>query len=357
MRGRRSESGAMAVLVAFLAIVLIGVLAFVTDFGFAYANQRSLQNASDAAVLAAGQRIIRESLPGQTCAQLKANAPAAVQSDGSGAFASNAGSGAALPASGVTVDCNDPVLPDRVVITAQGSQDSASFFGRIFGHSHYSLDQSARAVIGPAQTLLGVRPFALCDGLGDIAFSQPNAYVTVNFTNADQGCGAAAGNFGMLDMRNAYTPPAGPAVPGCPGVATVGPWISDGYPNEIPVSSPLYVQGKPGIPANGYESYFSPILDQPIVIPTYDGMTDSGCNSVYHITGFIEAKVCGYKLTSGVGARVEGSCFSSPSAPVDNNDRFVQLRFSRFLPVGNIDINCKINAPCDHGPKVLKLAQ
>ena len=309
----------MAVLVAILAVVLIGVLAFVTDFGFAYANQRDLQNASDAAVLAAGQRIVRDSSAGQTCAEMIANDSQA-KSDAKSTFLQNAGSGATLSGNDVDVTCVDSALPDRVVITAKATQPSPSFFGHIFGRSGYSLSKSARSVIGPAQTLTGVRPFALCDQLGAMGESQPDAYVTVNFSNADQGCGSASGNFGILDMRNAYTPPAGPTVHGCPGSSTVGPWISDGYPGDIPVSSPLYVEGNPGIPSHDYADDFEAILDQPIVIPTYDTLTGTGCSSsVYHVTGFIEAKVCGFNLNSGSSARVSGSCFSAslpaPSRP------------------------------------------
>ncbi len=52
MTRRRDERGAIAVLVGVLVFVLVGILAFVADFGYAYANQRKLQNAVDAAVLA-----------------------------------------------------------------------------------------------------------------------------------------------------------------------------------------------------------------------------------------------------------------------------------------------------------------
>src|SRR5205823_3215709 len=52
-RHRREESGAVAVTVALLSVVLVGISAFTIDFGMSFVNNRQLQVASDASALAA----------------------------------------------------------------------------------------------------------------------------------------------------------------------------------------------------------------------------------------------------------------------------------------------------------------
>jgi hypothetical protein len=54
LRGRRDESGAVAVLVAVFALVIFGFAALVVDLGAARDARRDSQNASDASALAAG---------------------------------------------------------------------------------------------------------------------------------------------------------------------------------------------------------------------------------------------------------------------------------------------------------------
>ena len=50
---RRDERGAVALIVAGLVVVLVGISAFTVDFGMAYATKRQLSSAADAASLAA----------------------------------------------------------------------------------------------------------------------------------------------------------------------------------------------------------------------------------------------------------------------------------------------------------------
>ena len=346
---QRDERGAIAVMVGILAVVMVGILAFVADFGVVYASQRKLQNASDAAVLAAGRRIIAESSPGQTCAQMIAN-PSVTQADARAAFTENADGSATLLGNAVTITCTDAVMPGRVVVSANASQTSPAIFGGIYDQDDYQLAKSAKSVVGPAGRLMGVRPFAVCDALGNIGNSAPNAYLNLDFDNADLGCGTASGNFGTLDIRY-------PPVHGSPGTSTVEGWIEDGYDGSLPATSPLSLAGSPGIPSSNFADEFAAILDTPIVLPTFDVRSGSGSNSVYNITGFIEVEVCGFKLTSSSGSLTTGTCFQSSTAPSANNARFLQLRFVRFIAIGDLDLTCSIAATCDGGPKLVKLAQ
>src|SRR5690349_16888925 len=58
LRSRREERGAVAIVVALLMIALIGCAALVVDLGLARDARREAQNASDAAALAAGNRVV-----------------------------------------------------------------------------------------------------------------------------------------------------------------------------------------------------------------------------------------------------------------------------------------------------------
>ena len=57
---RKNESGAIAVIVAFLITALIGLTAIVVDVGYLYEVRRQLQSAADAAALAGAQELIKD---------------------------------------------------------------------------------------------------------------------------------------------------------------------------------------------------------------------------------------------------------------------------------------------------------
>ena len=64
-RGRRDQQGTIAIVVAAATLAIFGLAAIVVDFGTAYGHQRNLQNAADAASLAAGGVILQNSEAGR----------------------------------------------------------------------------------------------------------------------------------------------------------------------------------------------------------------------------------------------------------------------------------------------------
>lgn len=79
IRSIKNESGSVAIVVAFLMVVLVGFSAIVIDYGNIASQRRSLQNAVDAACLAAAQDLPNTSAAEDTAAEyLTANAPDAV---------------------------------------------------------------------------------------------------------------------------------------------------------------------------------------------------------------------------------------------------------------------------------------
>ena len=93
------------------------------------------------------------------------------------------------------------------------------------------------------------------------------------------------------------------------------------------------------------------------MLPTYDVRSGNGSNSVYNVTGFVEVKVCGVELDEREREPGDRGVLQTSSAPTGNNDRFVQLQFVRFIPIGQLDLTCQIAAACNPGIKVSKLAQ
>src|SRR6476620_10601203 len=102
LRGTRTERGITSLLVAILAVVLFGCLAFVSDLGFAYANQRRIQTGADAAALAVGRKIAATAGPTDTCTTVSTNFNnATTRAIATSVFAQNVGAGAQL-ATGAT---------------------------------------------------------------------------------------------------------------------------------------------------------------------------------------------------------------------------------------------------------------
>lgn len=61
-QAHEADEGAVAIVVAIMLIVLLGISAFAVDFGLAYTNGRQLQTAADAAALAAARSFSDESV-------------------------------------------------------------------------------------------------------------------------------------------------------------------------------------------------------------------------------------------------------------------------------------------------------
>ncbi|HZJ06955.1 MAG TPA: pilus assembly protein TadG-related protein [Nocardioidaceae bacterium] len=343
-RSTKDERGAVAIMVAILSVVLIGVLAFVADFGMAYAHNRSLQNGADAAALAAAQEILEGSSGTDDCGEMVSTTPDA-SSTATTIFNENAHLEASLAGGGIAVACNDPILPNRVVVTATGEQTSPGFFGGIFGAGDIGLTQTATAVVGPAGTVLGMRPFAVCEAVADLRNTAPTTVVTIDFDNADVGCGTASGNFGTLDIEGGT---------GSPGTSEVREWIEDGYPDPVSTIPPFSFEGRTGTPSNDYSDQFEGILDDPIVLPVYDVRSGSGSNAIYNITGFVSVQVCAVKL--GPSSLLAGDCIETNAITADSSKRFLQFRFIQFIPVGELNTTCELNSACDPGLRVVKLA-
>lgn len=345
-REDRNDSGAVAIMVALLSVVLIGVLAFVADFGMAYANQRNLQNGVDAAVLAVGHEV---ALTAPGTADCNAMGVQALNSRtlAEDFFRRNApDSGAALAAgvAGFNAACN---ANDQLVITAKAEQASPAFFGGIFGSDEVSIGEQARAMVGPAGTVVGLRPFAICQAMADLVKSNPGQLHTFDFDNANLGCGYSPGNWALLDFNG-----------GNNATTEVSQWIQDGYSGPISVSPPVLIDGNPGAPNPGaFQTEMGLMMGDDIVLPVFDQFLpgQNGGNAQLRITGFVSVKGCAWKFNNKSGK--DSICGDLTAVPTPIPANYLQIKFSKFVPIGELHLTCSLAAAgCDNGVRLSKLA-
>jgi len=136
---RRDEGGAVALIVAGLVVVLVGISAFTVDLGMAYATKRQLSSASDAAALAADMVYKSDykglcTVPGndpKNPVAANANVRASAEAAADDLFKQNYPSGTAADGSITDLSCNGTGV--QVTYTASGH--SSSPFGPLLGGS------------------------------------------------------------------------------------------------------------------------------------------------------------------------------------------------------------------------------
>jgi Flp pilus assembly protein TadG len=261
MRRLRDERGqTLAVVVVAL---LVSIAALVTDVGSWYLSQRRLQNAVDAAALAAAAK-----LPGDTDAAAKA---AALYAQVNGATL------AGRPLFQTTYLRDDTV-------TVRASQDAPVFFARLVGIDGVAVHAHARAQALPLTIAAGVVPIAVnaqnptlvC---GDRCFA---SRVTLTYDRSTVG---APGAFAFLDLSNRQ----GAAIE-----SVVAGWVRDGYPDAVPLG------GYESEPGDRWDS--GPVRDaldavvaarKVVLFPVYSAVSGQGENALYTIVGF-----AGFRLES-----------------------------------------------------------
>lgn len=335
---RSNESGAVAIMVAICCLMLLSVMAFVTDFGAAYTNKQRIQNGVDAAVLAVAQQIALTAPGTSTCAQMAAMS-ATMRPVAEKYLADNAPE-AAMPAGteGFELSCGSKGLIVKVV----ARQNSPVYFGQVMGFDDIPIGQAAKSAVAPAGSIIGLRPFAICQADANKLKAQPGVSYNVSVDNADLGCLSAAGNWGVMDFDGGSNP-----------AGDTEKWVRDGYDGPISVAPPVFIDGDPGFPSPGkLKDAMTSILDDEIVLPVFDQVTGTGANSKFRLTGFISVQLCAFAFNNKGGL---GSCYTNLSpAPGD----YLQLRFKRFIPIGELNTSCTLGtATCDNGVRLFGLAE
>jgi hypothetical protein len=279
----REEKGSVTVFVSLLIIVLMGMMALVTDIGVVYAEKAKLSKAIDAAILAGGQ-------------DLPAN-PTLARYSMQTYLVENG-----VDLNQVTIDIAADGKKARIVATKPVDH----YFGKILGFTQTDITEEAKLEIGVASSASGgLRPFAVVKfdyNFGDV--------VTLK-----EGAGDGyQGNYGVVALGGTGTPLVlENALYGYDGTVRVGDLIS---------TEPGNMAGM----VNTLEQYFSSIDDQ---FNDYDRDSDR----IWTVPLIATIEVAGRSQVEVVGF---AQVFVERVYKI-SGDAAIDARFIRFVSSGEID--------------------
>lgn len=334
----RDDHGAIAVIVALLAVVLVGLAAFAVDFGNSYAVKRKLSVAADAAALAAASDVGKIALTQATgCsggllqpASAQAAAQTVAQTTATAVNSRNDLSGQATVTS-VTVTCTSQDVRVNVV----NHQTVPTLFGSVFGVSQTDPTRSATARVFSSDTYSGLRPIAACASTVQVRY-QPKSGVQQPFlvfmdknslgslTGLDTTCYKASS--GQWDVANFldqgyYNPASGyfsdPCAGGNPQSGGNGKcqaaWLENGYGGAVYLKNPhVYVPdpalrtnaadpgllGNSGVASsNSFRNALDTLPGKVVLIPVVDWLSNAkigikNVNDRFGLTGVVAVRVC-----------------------------------------------------------------
>ena len=309
-----AEQGGIAVTVAILLVVMVGLGALVLDVGNLYWERRQLQNSADAAALAAAQDI----------------------ADGNEALAEQTARGYAsannLRGAYVEGFEHDPVASTVTVMTRTGDEGSPGLLGAwlasILGHDEYFARAEATALI------IGARggssfPVIISYCEWESFLDNPEGFAngeTPQFKPGDQ-------TIYLLDPHDNTgdcTGPSGHQAPGGWG------WLDPDDSGECRayVDEAGWVDGNTGstspAPANQNgcdQAFFDAIVasDKPVLLPIFEETNDlPGTRHSYKVLGFAAYQINGYRVRGGW----------ANNAPCNNPERCFSGRFIEYITLG-----------------------
>ena len=370
----RDDEGAVAVLVALLLVVLVGMGAFTTDFGTAYVSKRQLQSSADAGSLAAAQELGK--YPG-TCTEV-ANSPTA--------------RAAALVAAEQYASANragDRTRTDwRVACSADGKSIEVTyanaattprFLGAIFGSQAYRAERTATAAVGVPRGGYGLRPYFVCLSDAQALRAAPASAPPVRVAFPNASCGNQPGNWYTADCPEDGQGNGTPVLAvntriGCEStVLAVDTTAAAGDPAAITQLLLAACAGTPtlsgergcltgntgNLPSNPIETEWDGLLGRQIALPVFQPGTvvGTGNNARYPVQAILGVTVCGYKWNSKSGRSTASVCngVTFPSG----NDNYLWLRFTPQQVSGsNVPYVCPLgDSSCDLGARSVRLVK
>jgi hypothetical protein len=291
---------------AAFTVVIVGVAALVIDVGALHDEKRQLQNGADAAALGVAQLI------GQTCAT---GAPACVASTLMTRAQELANGNAKDTAAAV-----DSVTPDygaRTVTVRTSTKDGSG--GTILPY------EFARVLTGVNGKTVKAAATASWAGLRRAAVI-PLTISKCEFTTATNNNTVFNVQQTILFHTRAVPCGGGPDLPGGFG------WLMDNNDtnnddcNVTPTVGD-FVNEDTGVVGTPHSCDMATLLDKDVLLATYDSLTGSGTNGRYHIYGFGEFHITGYRFsTSNRGGVI----------PCASPNTCIAGYFIRFVPVGEL---------------------
>jgi Flp pilus assembly protein TadG len=344
---RNSRKGAITVLTAIMAIMLIGMVAFCVDVGYVLSAKEEIQRSADSAALAAcweyGARIAKGATPSVAAGYARATAAtyASLNKVTNHAMELNSNTSndpggdlvlgyiSDFKNSGSTFETGGTNGYNAVKVklhkNASMNGEVPFFFARIFGLHGQAVNEEATA--GFIQDVKGFKtpsddsnlqilPYALDLQTWNslIANSGTDAYKWNASTKT-----VTAGSDGLVEV-NLF--PQGTGSPGNRGTVDIGPSnnsTSDiarqivygiskcdmdaiGGKLEFDASGKLYLNGDTGISA-GVKDELASIIGQPRVIPIFSTVSGNGNNAQYTIVKWQGIRIVNVKLTGSMSQK------------------------------------------------------
>lgn len=386
----RDEKGAVAIMTALLATILLVMSGFVIDFGMAYVSKRQLQTASDAAALAAVAEYTQ--YPG-TCESLLSNSVARADAQ-EAADDYRKRNHDESTGSTIEVSC---LGTGELQVAYTSTATTPSLFGPLAGaDDEITTDRSAAAAIGVGQsTGSGLRPLAMCSA--QLPHTIDNQVYRVDFPGDGHklfpGCpdSESPGSWWTLDCPGERTGSTSAGLvtqihDGCPDDVSIVPGqeaaVSPGSLSSIltgfchgeaPQGSEECLSGDPGQLDSGHiEDSWRYLIDTQttIILPVFcvppdcvpTTLTGNSTNAVFPVHKLASVVVCGYHF--GKSVRYDffnGACANkgTHSARMDSSkDNYLLLAFKNVqVSGGTRPAGCRLGAGCDGGVRNVRMTE
>jgi hypothetical protein len=299
----RDERGAVAVITAILAVLMLGAVAYAVDTGNLWETRRNMVTATDAAALGAASKF---ALGIDGCAG--GGAPTFLVDNRSDA----------------SMDVCQPSGTDTRggYVTVQGHTTAQFTFAGIFGMQNHQVSSATTAQWGIPSGVIGLRPIALCitstPGLeqwlnlpaGPTGPTTSPITITLNNSQPDackDSGGNVAGNWGLAFGS------------GSNANSDTVTWLNGGYPNTVSVGDDIHAN--PGAFSGSVQSALQTLLDNQtwFPLPVFDRVDGTnGNNAQYHVVAFVFVQLTAFQVSGTQASRyitvnlnrgiVEGPC-------------------------------------------------
>lgn len=300
----RGDDGAVAVIVAMAMVALLGAAALAVDVGLMLNAHSQLQNGADAAALAIAQ----------DCAVGTAT----------GACASP------TPTAQTLGDANSPAGPVTVASVAVGSSSVTvtlertvpTLFAAALGITSKTVSAAATASWGTP----GTGPAVL-----------PLAFASCSFTARPVGTAEdlLAHQIGDSSGSACISSTSGQALPGGFG------WLNESAGCSITVGAgqTIAASSNTGTSASQACAALLPtLLNTTVLMPVYDATTGTGTSGSYHISGWAEFQLLGWRFPSAGSENASGDATLTLQSPDSG-------LIGRFLGFTSLDKRYSVNSP------------